>query len=119
MKEKFVNGSQRTPCAVPFDLFHEVGHIETTKLGMRRAEQEYYATCWAIDRYKEYQLAIPEEVLHIYQRYILYEIAKGKRGGGTGYSEMNIYKYAGIDKSIKQFMKEIEPKWAVCINEWI
>lgn len=102
-----------------FDLFHEVGHIETTMQGMKRAEQEYYATCWAIDRCREYNLAIPEEVLHIYQRYILYEVAKGKRRGGTYYSEMNIYRYAGIDKSIKQFKKEIEPKWAVCINKWI
>ena len=53
-----------------FDLFHEVGHIETTKQGMKRAEQEYYATCWVIDRCREYNLAIPEEVLHIYQRYM-------------------------------------------------
>ncbi len=73
----------------------------------------------AIDRCREYNLAIPEEVLHIYQRYILYEVAKGKRRGGTKYSEMNIYRYAGIDKSIKQFKKEIEPKWAVWINKWI
>lgn len=102
-----------------FDLFHEVGHIETSKQNMRKAEQEYYATCWAINRCKEYQLDIPEEVLHIYQRYILYEIAIDKSKGGADYPEMNIYKYAGIDKSIKQFKREIGPKWAVWINKWI
>ena len=100
-----------------FDLFHEVGHIETTKLGMRRAEQEYYATCWAIDRCKEYQLAIPERILHIYQRYILYEEARGKERGGKDYPEMNIYKYAGFNKTIEEFKKEIDSKWAIWINK--
>lgn len=100
-----------------FDLFHEVGHIETTKWNMRRAEQEYYATCWAIDRCKEYQLSIPERILHIYQRYILYEEARGKERGGKDYPEMNIYKYAGIDKSIEEFKREIDSKWAIWTNK--
>lgn len=86
-----------------FDLFHEIGHIETTKPSMRRAEEEYYATCWAIDRFKEYGLEIPERTLHVYQRYVFQEVARGKRLGGDGYKEMNLYKYAGIEKTIEQF----------------
>ena len=102
-----------------FTLLHEVGHIETTKSSMRRAEEEYYATCWAIDRCREYGLTIPERTLHEYQRYILQEVARGKRRGGSGYGELNIYRYAGVDKSIEQFKTELSPEWAVCINPWV
>lgn len=102
-----------------FDLCHEIGHIETTKSSMKRAEEEYYATIWAIDRFKEYGIEIPEHVLHVYQRYILQTIARGKRRGGKTYFEMNIYKYAGIDKSIEEFKKELDPRWARVINDWV
>ena len=102
-----------------FDLFHEIGHIETTRSGMRRAEEEYFASCWAIECFNEYGLTVPDSVLHIYQRYVLQEVARGKRRGGTGYSEMNLYKYAGIDKSIEQFKKELAPEWAAVINDWV
>lgn len=102
-----------------FDLFHEIGHIETTKAGMRRAEEEYYATCWAIDRCKEYGLEVPEETLHVYQRYILMEVARGKRRGGSNYGEMNIYKYYGIDKPIERFIAELPTKWIRCIRGWV
>ena len=102
-----------------FDLFHEIGHCETHKKSYRRAEQEYFATCWAIDKCKEYRLDIPEEVMHVYQRYVLQEVARGKRLGGSNYKEMNLYKYAGINKSIEQFKKELAPAWAACINRWV
>ena len=96
-----------------FDLFHEIGHIETTKSWMRRAEEEYYATCWAIDRCKEYKIDIPKSVLHVYQRYVLLEVARGLRRGGNGYAYegMNLYKYAGIEKTIQEFLDELEPGW--------
>lgn len=44
-KWKCANSIQST-----FALFHEIGHIETTKSKMRRAESEYYATVWAIEK---------------------------------------------------------------------
>ena len=94
-----------------FDLFHEIGHIETTKSNMRRAESEYYATCWAIDRCKEYNIEIPDSIMTLYQAYILREIARGKRRGGAGYKEMNLYKYYGIDKSISEFKKGLSERW--------
>lgn len=71
-----------------FDLLHEVGHIETTKSGMRRAEEEYYATKWALDRAKEYGLEIPDKVRADYQAYIDMEVARGKRRGGANYQKM-------------------------------
>ena len=98
-----------------FTLLHEAGHIETKKSSMRRSESEYYATCWALDRCREYGLQVPEKTLRVYQRYILQEVARGKRRGGSGYGELNIYKYYGIDKTIK-LRREIRHKRNRIIN---
>lgn len=70
-----------------FDLFHEIGHIETTKSTMRRCESEYYATAWAVDRMKEYGIndKLPESVKRLYQEYIWREHDRGVRRGGKGY----------------------------------
>ena len=73
-----------------FTLLHEVGHIETTKAGMRRAEEEYFATQWAIERAKEYELDIPENIRKDYQDYIDREVARGKRRGGLGYGDLRL-----------------------------
>lgn len=71
-----------------FTLLHEVGHIETTKSTMRRAEEEYFATIWALDRCKEYGIKVPEKIIKEYQDYIDMEIDRGKRRGGTGYGRL-------------------------------
>lgn len=71
-----------------FTLLHEIGHIETTKSTMRRAEEEYYATVWAIDKCKEYGMQVPSKIIDIYQRYIDLEVARGQRRGGTGYGQL-------------------------------
>lgn len=84
-KWKQANSIQST-----FALFHEIGHIMTTKSRMRRAEAEYYATVWAMDKCKEYGLVVPEKTIMEYQDYIDMEIDRGKRRGGTGYAEMNL-----------------------------
>ena len=98
---------QKNSVQCTFELFHEIGHIETTKRSMRRAESEYFATCWAIDRFKEFGYQVPEKTMHTYQWYVLYEVARGKRRGGSNYPELHLYKYAGIDKSIEQFKEEL------------
>lgn len=66
-----------------FDLLHEIGHIETTKSKMRRCEEEYFATVWAIERCKEYGIEIPGEIIARYQRYINMEHDRGVRRGGA------------------------------------
>jgi hypothetical protein len=77
-----------------FDLFHEIGHIETTKSGMRRCEEEYYATVWAIQKMQEYGLPIPIKTIEDYQKYINWELEKGLRRGGSGYDkDLDLYKY--------------------------
>ena len=77
-----------------FDLFHEIGHIETTKSGMRRCEEEYYATVWAIQKMQEYGLPIPTKTIEDYQEYINWELEKGLRRGGSGYDkDLDLYRY--------------------------
>lgn len=73
-----------------FTLLHEVGHIETTKSSMRRAESEYFATAWAIARCKEYGLEVPESIRKLYQDYIDREKDRGQRRGGTGYGNLKL-----------------------------
>ena len=82
-KWKQTNSIQST-----FTLFHEIGHIETTKTKMRRAESEYYATVWAIEKCDEYGLKIPPKIIKDYQDYIDREMARGIRRGGKGYGEL-------------------------------
>ena len=79
-----------------FDLLHEVGHIETTKSWMRRAESEYYATMWAIYRCREYGIKIPKKLFNLYQKYIDMEIDRGIRRGGSGYSELKLPMLTGV-----------------------
>ena len=69
-----------------FTLFHEIGHIETTKRTMRRCESEYYATKWAVEKMREYGLLdkIPERTKRLYQEYIWRELDRGLRRGGCG-----------------------------------
>ena len=84
-KWKQVNSIQST-----FDLFHEIGHIETTKSSMRRAESEYHATMWAINTCLEYGLEIPGTIINRYQKYIDMEVERGKRRGGHGYENLRV-----------------------------
>ena len=71
-------------------LLHEIGHIENNQswiLGrvMRRGEEEYYATMWALDIAKEYSLIIPKNLIKEYVEYVQDEIDRGRRRGGTSY----------------------------------
>ena len=84
-KWKQANSVQST-----FTLFHEIGHIEMTKAGMRRAEEEYYATVWALERCKEYGIEVPAKTIRAYQDYIDREKARGLRRGGRGYAELKL-----------------------------
>jgi len=76
-KWKQVNSIENT-----FELFHEIGHIETTKSTMRRCEEEYYATIWAIKEFSKYDLVVPDKIVKFYQEYINDEHDRGKRRGG-------------------------------------
>ena len=52
---------------------------------MRRCEQEYYATQWALDICKEYGIKVPQNIIDRYQRYIYRELDRGLRRGGSYY----------------------------------
>ena len=70
-----------------FELFHEIGHIENNNSTMRRCEQEYYATVWAIDKLREYGILdkLSTKQKELYQNYIYRELDRGIRRGGKGY----------------------------------
>lgn len=53
-----------------FDLLHEIGHLKTNKKGMKRCEEEFYATQWAIKEMKKYNLELDSINKHIFQNYI-------------------------------------------------
>lgn len=79
--------NQSNSIASTLTLFHEVGHIETTKPSMRRCESEYYATVWAIEKLREYGVLdkVSEKQKNLYQNYIYMELDRGIRRGGKGY----------------------------------
>lgn len=79
---------QKNSIQSTFELFHEIGHIMTTKSGMRRAEAEYCATVWAIEECKKYGLQIPQKTIDDYQRYIDMTADRGIRRGGSGYGKL-------------------------------
>ena len=54
-----------------FAFLHEIGHIMTNTTKMKRYQQEFLATQWAIDTAKELQFKISPETIDIYQQYIL------------------------------------------------
>ena len=84
---------QRNSVASTFALFHEIGHIVNNKGYLRRAEQEYYATVWAIDMFREYGLDVPERIIDNFQKYIDSEVRRGVRRGGTNYGDLSLTKY--------------------------
>jgi hypothetical protein len=53
-----------------FDLLHEIGHIRTNTKGMKRCEEEFYATQWAIKEMKKYGYVIPAKRKNEFQNYI-------------------------------------------------
>lgn len=81
---------QRNSVQSTFTLLHEIGHIEANDSTMRRAEQEYHATKWAIERCKEYGIVVPSSIIKEYQDYIDIEVDRGKRRGGRGYEDLKL-----------------------------
>lgn len=88
---------QRNSLRSTFTLLHEVGHIMTTKGNMRRAESEFHATLWALERCMEYHLVIPYELFKDYQDYIDEEMDRGLRRGGKGYGNLSLRTALGMN----------------------
>lgn len=53
-----------------FDMLHEVGHLKTNKKGMKRCEEEYHATQWAIKEMKKYDFDLSDRHKKLFQDYI-------------------------------------------------
>ena len=86
-KWKQANSIQST-----FTLLHEIGHIENNRSGMRRAEEEYHATIWAINECKKYGIEVPQKIIEEYQAYIDMTKDRGVRRGGDDYGKMELPK---------------------------
>lgn len=53
-----------------FAFLHEVGHVVTNTTKMKRYEQEFLATQWAIDKAKEFGFKVSKSTQNTYQNYI-------------------------------------------------
>lgn len=53
-----------------WDLLHEIGHLETLKNGMTRAEEETEAVRWTINYLRENGLKVKRRYLNGYKRYV-------------------------------------------------
>lgn len=53
-----------------FAFLHEIGHITTNKVEMRRYEKEYLATQWALEETKKMDFKVPKWIIDEYQKYI-------------------------------------------------
>ena len=86
-KRRVCKWKQSNSVESTFTLLHEVGHIENNNSKMRRCEEEYHATIWAIEIMKQYGIAdkISDKTKKLYQDYILRELDRGVRRGGVGY----------------------------------
>ena len=86
-KRRVCKWKQANSIVSTFTLFHEIGHIENNSATMRRCEEEYYATVWAIAKMKQYGIAnkISEKTKAEYQEYIWDERMRGIRRGGANY----------------------------------
>lgn len=86
---------QKSSVASIFTLLHEIGHCENNNHFMRRCEQEFYATQWALDKCRELQIDVPDSIIQKYQKYVYMELERGLRRHGSGYpsrEEMKLIK---------------------------
>ena len=81
---------QANSIASTFTLFHEAGHITNNTSSMRRAEREFHATVWALERCYEYGIKIPYKTFELYQDYIDRTCDRGIRRGGKSYGNLSL-----------------------------
>lgn len=59
------------PCSkYLFDIYHEIGHLETNTLDMERYMEEYTATIWAIKACGKRKIYVSPQTIMVYQDYI-------------------------------------------------
>ena len=64
-----------------YSLLHEIGHIETWKKRMKRAEEESVATLWANQEIKKLGLKLKRKYCQQYKDYIAMTYRRGLRRG--------------------------------------
>ena len=82
VKEKRLGeNEEKQPNGTPGGTEKSVGHIETHKSTMKRAESETEATRWAIAYIKRLNLPVKRKVVNQYKDYIKMTYERGKRRG--------------------------------------
>lgn len=77
-----------------FDLFHEIGHCQNNAPNMRRCEQEYSASVWAVVHLLfEYDIIINDSIIQRYEDYIEMEKLRGIKRGGRNYGNLDFKKF--------------------------
>lgn len=64
-----------------FTLYHELGHIYNNESWMASCEEEYYATVYAINKFKSIGLTLPDSRKRDYQTYINNHWRENKNDG--------------------------------------
>ena len=95
-ERKVCKWHQKSSVKATFELFHEIGHIVTNDSKMRRCEQEYHATVWAIEQCKFYGIDIPSDLLKRYQDYIIMERDRGIRRRGSDLPNVEDLQLKGV-----------------------
>lgn len=82
-KRMICKWQSKSSAVATFELLHEIGHCENNNSNMRRCEQEFYATKWALERCDELGIKVPQKTIDNYQRYIDMELERGLRRHGN------------------------------------
>ena len=92
-KRRICKWVQKNSLKSTFTLLHEIGHIEAHTGSMRRAESEYHATVWAMEKASQLGLDIPDSLIQFYQDYIDRTKNRGIRRGGGDYNDLSLPEY--------------------------
>ena len=94
-QRKLCKWKQASSVLSTFTLLHEIGHCENNNSKMRRCEEEFYATQWALDKCRELGIDVPQNIIDRYQKYVYNELERGLRRNGSNYpskDEMTLVK---------------------------
>ena len=72
---------QKNSYASTWALLHEIGHLETYKTSMCRAESEIAATEWQINYLREIHIPVKRKLLDKYKEYITRTHERGLKRG--------------------------------------
>ena len=98
-----------------FDIYHEIGHLETNTLDMESYQQEYLATVWAIHACNERNIYIPPRIITMYQRYIYEHRDKSPNRDKIDNKALKLPPLLCVDSNIKR-PKQRREQMSYCMD---